>query len=345
MTRALLSLLLIFLIFSCKSYEVMQYDVLRPAVFSVPPTIKSIVIVDNAYPFNPDDAHIAHVVGDEVRLDTVRVDTFSTVIISELKAELNWRQFFDTVYVDTTRYNPKTFGKPLRQLTPSQINTICDAYNADAVLSLAGVNYGTTITVEDMGVEYYSTMDVRGLLFWRMFDKYNHETMYANVQRDTLYWDSVAEDINVSVGVFPSIEQATIELGAYLGARFADQLSPHWETVERKFYIAGNAHFVNAAEWYGKGNRFEAEKLWGFVYEHGNSREKGRAANNIAISMEARGEMQLAMEWAYKSFESFETKGVVGSSIERATAKELYVDMVQRYRDMKKLNEQVGSEL
>lgn len=342
MIRILLSALFILSIVSCSSYELMQYDVLRPATFSVPPAIKSIVIVDNAYPFNPDDAHIAHVVGEEVLLDTVRVDTFSTVIMSQLKKELDWRRFFDTVYIDTIKYNNFDSGKPYRQLTPTQITTICNTYNADAVLSLAGYEYGTSVTVEDMGIEFFSTMAVNGLVYWRMFDNYKEKVLYASLQKDTLYWNGVGEEIDFSIQSFPSLKDATIELGNYLGASFADELAPHWEPVVRKLYIAGNTHFVNAAEWYAKGNRFEAEKLWGFVYEHGNSKEKGRAANNIAISMEARGEMQLAMEWAYKSYEAFETKGVVGSSEERATAKALYVDLVQRYRDMKRLDEQIG---
>ncbi|MCG8581137.1 MAG: DUF6340 family protein, partial [Bacteroidales bacterium] len=112
--------------------------------------------------------------------------------------------------------------------------------------------------------------------------------------------------------------------------------------VVRKMYLSGNVHFVNAAEWLTKDNRYEAEKLWSYVYQHGKSREKGKAANNIAISMEARGELKMAMEWAFKSYEAFQAKRLVGTSQERETAKKLYVDLVRRYRDKKRLDEQVG---
>ncbi|WP_439185325.1 DUF6340 family protein [Carboxylicivirga taeanensis] len=341
-SRHSLYVLLVLLLFSCKSYEEMYYDVLRPAAYSVPPAIKSVVIVDNAFPFNPDNAHIAHVLGDEVRLDTVRVDTFVSVIISQLKKELDYRRFFDTVYIDTLQYNTVSDRKPYRSLTWQQVAAICERHNADAVLSLDGAEYGTSVSVQDMEVEYYATMDVRGLVYWRLFDKFSRDILYAYPQRDTLYWDGVGQDVTTSVVSFPSLKEATIELGNYLGATFADQLVPFWEPVKRRVYLTGNSHFVNAAEWLSKDNRYEAEKLWGFIYEHGNSREKGKAANNIAISLEARGEMKLAVEWAYKSYEAFEMKGVTGTADERQVAKKLYVDMVRRYRDIKKLEEQIG---
>ncbi|MCU4157664.1 hypothetical protein J1N10_16935 [Carboxylicivirga sp. A043] len=335
-------LLFLLVLVSCKSYELMHYDVLRPANYSVPPQIKSIVIVDNAYPFNPDNAHIAQVMGEDVRLDTVRVDTITTVIINQLYEDLNLRRFFDTVYVDTLKYNTEEFGKPMQQLSQGQIIDICNKHNADALLSLDAAVYGTKIEVHDMEVEYYATMDVYSAVNWHLFDGYSSEALYQTSQQDTLYWNGVGVDVQSSVSSFPSLKEATVEVGHYLGATFVDKLVPYWEPVTRKLYISGNPQFVNAAEWLSKDERYEAEKLWGFVYEHGNSREKGKAANNIALSMEARGEFFLAMEWAYKSYQAFQTHGVVGNAEERRTSRELYVDLVRRYRDQKKLDEQLG---
>ncbi len=321
----------------------MRYDVLRPATYTIPLEIKSIVIVDNAYPYNPDNAHLATVLGDEVRLDTIRVDTFSTVIINQLQQELDFRRFFDTVYVDTLKYNSVENDSPIRRLTHNQIIDICNKYNVDAVLSLDAAMYNTKIKVEDMEVEYFATMDISGFVYWNFFDGYSTEPLFSSSQNDTLYWSGVGADVNGSVSMFPGIKEATIEVGHYMGEMFADEMVPYWEPVVRKLYITGNPHFVNAAEWLSKDNRYEAEKLWGYIYQHGNSREKGKAANNIAVSMEVRGDLELAMEWAYKSYDAFNTKGVVGTSEESRTAKQLYVDMVRRYRDKKRLDEQVGT--
>ncbi|WP_430812195.1 MULTISPECIES: DUF6340 family protein [unclassified Carboxylicivirga] len=334
--------LLIFVFMSCKTYDVMHFEVLRPAAYSVPPQIKTLVIVDNAYPFNPDDAHIAHVVGEEVRLDTVRVDSFAAVIAGNLQQELLRRRFFDTVYIDTVSYNTADQGQSLRALTPAQIIDIGTRHQADAVLSLAAASYGTDIKVEDMSVEYYAMMDVAGTVYWRLWDAYSATVLHQELQRDTLYWDGIGASIDASVMYFPSLKEATIELGSFLGATYADKLTPYWEPVERKVYTNGNPHFVSAIEWLNKDNRYEAEKMWGYVYAHGNSREKGKAAYNIAVSMELRGDLEQAVQWAYKSYEAFRTKGVVGSRQEVEDAKKLYQGLVIRYRDEKKLNEQVG---
>ncbi len=336
-------LILLFLV-SCKTYDVINYDVLRPALYSVPPEIKSVVLVDNSLLFNPDDAHWAVVNNDPIKLDTVEVDTFSTVVISALKKELMRRLFFDTVFVDTIKYKSDS-NRMLQTLDQQQINSICSKFNADAVLSIAGVDYGTRIKAEDMGAEYFTIMEIKGTVYWRLYNGFTSELLYTKVQRDTLFWDGIGSDVNQSVSMFPAIKSATIELGDYLGASFADALVPYWEPVERRIYISGGAHFVNAAEWLGKDNRYEAEKLWGFIYEHGSDREKGRAANNIALSMEARGKLKEAMEWAYKSYQSYQTVGLLGEVEERRNAEKLYTDMVQRYREQKKLNEQIGGEL
>jgi len=320
----------------------MQFDVLRPATYSVPPEIKSVVLVNNAFPYNPEKAHIASVDGEKVLLDTIRVDSLASIIIQQLKEDFDLRRFFDTVYVDTTQYNTFKSGKPYKPLEQSQIINICNQYGADAVLSVSAAEYGSNINVEDMGVEYFATMDVYGMIYWRLYDGYSTKALHAKVQRDTLFWSGVGADVNASVSLFPRIKDATIELGHYLGANYVDVLVPYWEPVERKVYIAGNQHFVNAVDWLNKDNRFEAEKLWGYVYAHGKEREKGRAANNIAVSMEARGELDLAMEWAYKSFEAFGKVGFMLNSEEMRTSKDLYLDMVRRQRDRKKLDEQIG---
>jgi len=336
------SLILLLLVISCKSYEEMHYDVLRPAVYSVPPEIKSIVIVDNSFPFSADDAHIAYVVGDEVRLDTVQVDTFTAVVISNLRKELEFRQFFDTIYTDTVRYNTIDGGSPFKVLKPSKVNSICSKFDVDAVLSLEGAQYGSGINVVDMGEEYFATMDVHGLLFWRLYDRYVDTPIYKTSQNDTIFWSGVGANINNCVSSFPGLKEATIELGEYLGASFTDKIVPYWEPVIRRVYTSGNPHFVSAAEWLNKDNRYEAEKLWGYIYEKGSDKDKCRAANNIAISFEARGELQKAMEWAYKSYQACEMSGALIKGEDKRTAKLLYTDLVRRYRDEKKLSKQVG---
>lgn len=343
MKRTLLFCALLAIVFvSCQTFEVMHYEILRPASYSVPPQVKSVVIVDNAFPYNPDKAHKATVVGDVVDLDTIRVDSFSTIVINQLKEELLMRRFFDTVFVDTTHYNTKEDGKLYRALEHSQIINICNKFNADAVLSLAGVAYVTEINVNNMGYEYYSTMDLRGLSFWRLFDGYTAEFLHSDIHRDTLYWDGVGETVNGSVAKFPTIGDAVVELGHYLGYTYTNEIVPYWEPVKRRIYTGGSPHFINAAEWLAKDNRYEAEKIWGFIYEHGKNKHKARAASNIATSLEARGELKLAMEWAYKSYQAFSNKGFVGRSEETKIAGRLYSDLARRYRERKSLDEQLG---
>lgn len=331
-----LCFLIMIVLAACKPYETFHYDVLRPANYTVPPVIKSVVLVDNSLPYYPDQAHYANVEGKIIALDTVVVDTFATAILNELKRELEYRQFFDTVYIDTIKFQ----SAEMSQLSSNELREFSERFNADAVLSLDVARYGTLVEVQDMGVELFATMEVKGVLLWKMYDLYDLNTtpIIKDVQRDTLFWSSVNEEIGVAVGLLPSIKDATIELGSYLGATFADELIPRWDNVERKLFLSGSPMFVSAAEWYSKNNREEAEKLWGYIYQHGSNKDKGKAANNIAVSMEERGELTIAVEWAYKSYQAFKE----ANNVEAGMAQILYQDLVHRQRDEKKLIEQIG---
>lgn len=327
----------------CKTYEIMHYEVLRPAKFSVPPEIKSIVVVDNSYTHKINGIAKVKVDDKVVSHDTVAVDTFASVLISQLKEELLQRFFFDTVYYDTIRYNYDT-GKPLKMLDNAEVKEICSEYGAEAVLALGDVKYSSQINLYDIGEGYYSTMDIRGQLFWRLYDNLTNQVIYSNIQYDTIYWEGYGSGMNSSVSSFPSLKKGTVELADYMGRAFGNNIAPHWEHVKRKVYTTGSPLFVSAAEWLNKENRYEAEKIWGYIYEHGTNLEKGRAANNIAVSAEVRGEVKIASEWAYKSYNAYkEVADIIGYE-EREYVKRFYSELAKRLREMKKLDRQVGGD-
>ncbi|MCU4175545.1 DUF6340 family protein [Carboxylicivirga sp. N1Y90] len=329
----------------CKSYSVLNYDVLKPAKNTIPPEVKSIVLVDNSYPFVDSSIHFLEVDGEIEILDSIWVEAFADSVLLSLKESLLSQNFFDTVFIDTTNYNELLLGKPLKKLTAFEVNTICAEFGADAVLALDGYKYGSKLEIVDYGDSQGASLDVNATCYWRFYDYYSQTILFEDLQQDTIYWYEEGSSAVHAASKLPSIKNAISEIGFYIGDAYVNHLVPTWETREQRLFIAGNSYFVNAAEWYGKSNYKEAEKLWAYVFEHGKNFEKARAAHNIAISFEQQNEIASALKWAFNSYNIYrEIKSPIYAE-EVAESKDYYIYLAHRKSEVEKLDQQIGGGL
>lgn len=345
MGKIFVFLLLFFSVIACNTTgNLIKYEILRPAKYTIPPEIKSVVLVDNSYPFENKDVHIAIVDGKKQYLDTLLFVDYPDSLLAGVRRELLSKQFFDTVYYDTIHYNLKGSGKPFRKLSDYKVQSICNKHGADAVLALEGYSYGTTVKVEDLPEVYFSTMGVHGLTCWRLYDAYYNEVLFEEVQRDTIYWSGEGATIQISLFNFPSLREANSEYASYIGQEMVKKIVPEWETVERNLFLEGNGYFVASADWLNSNNSAEAKKLWGYVYENGNKLDKARAAYNIAVVLEREGDVVHAMEWAYNSFKAYGLLKKAAYKEEKKDAKNYYIFLTRRKVEIEKLKQQVGGE-
>ena len=291
---------------SCSTVSYMDFDVLKPAEFFVPPQIASVVIVNNSAVYRDSSVYSARVQGKDMKLSGEFLDAFPDSVIQSLARQLQNRLFFDTVYVAEEKYFEDGKDHIYQALTSQEIKEIRQKYKADGIISLDGYRYSSFVDVDfyDDGL-YHSHMEVGGQIMWRFLSTENETEILRKRQMDTLYWHGEGYSIESSVENFPAVIDAVTEVAFYLGDSFANVISPHWEWVRRKFYLSGNQHFSAAADWLRKGNVKEAEKLWGFIYHNGSTANKARAAYNIAVSLEKNGLVNEAYEWAVKSLNEF----------------------------------------
>ncbi len=342
--KSLLVFLAVLFMTACVSnYKIVEIEVLKPAQYSVPPDIASIVLVNNSYPFRDTSIHVALLGGTLLVFDSIMVDEFPDTILNSLSNELLMRKFFDTVYVDTTNYNKEFLGKPLNPLSKQQVHEICERHNAQAVLAIGAYSHKSFVKVEEVGYsEYYSTLDISGVTYWQLYDAVHEQVIYEKIQTDTLYWDGFGASTQNSLQTFPGIKEGTLNLADYMGWKFADNIAPYWENAKRKLYTSGNAYFLSATDWINAKDWEEAEKLWGFIYENGKPIDQARAAHNIAFSFEQKGDFESAAKWAYNSYEIYSK---MNNSLYRAEIQEAtiyYQDLSVRKREYRKLTKQIG---
>ena len=327
---------------ACSSFTDLSFEVLRPAGFSVPPEIKSVVMVDNSVEFPDTMVNVIKVNDEIVKVDTTKVPDYPKNVITIVGEELSKRMFFDTVYVDTLRHKSFVKGKQTEELKPAQIDSICSKYGVDAIVSLDAYRYTNNVSIINIAdYEYYSAYDASAINFWRIYRCAGHSVMNVHLQKDTIFWEGSGESMNSSVRSFPKFSDATHEIGSYLAYKYVDYLAPYWEEVTRRLYTNGNMNFQNATEWISKGNWEEAEKIWNYIYKNGSNSAKIKAAVNLAVAFERIGDIDNAIKWSYNSYQKMIEKPNVPARM-RVYIMSYYNDLTVRKREKRKLVEQLG---
>jgi hypothetical protein len=289
--------------------------------------------------------NVIDVENDTNYYDADRIANYPQVVFEALKEELDARVFFDSVMIDTTKYKIQDGSWSLGGLSKEQIEVIAGKTRADAIVAMDVYQYANEVSAISLGYDYYSVFNASNLHLWRIYDVASQQEVNAYLQKDTIFWDGVGANVNDSFRSFPSFQLATKEAGMYAGEQFANYLSPRWESVERRLYTSGNIKFLNATDWVNADNWDEAERLWRFIHAHGSKNSRFKAALNMALSLERKGDIQEAVNWAYKAY-SLRNEQLGNGLTEEGPSYStyLYMDLCKRLVDLKKLDEQFGSD-
>ncbi len=342
LAKSLILLLFPMLFCSCSSLTNINVDVLRPASFSVPPQILSVLVVDNSLPYRDNNVHIVSSLDKVIVIDTLWVDNFGDITIKSFGESLKERKFFDSVFTHNKPlkqdYRNPNFGEIPRFIIDSLIN----AYNVQAIISLESLKYKTKTNIFNLGDYYYTSLDANGFIIWKMYHP-NGNVMDASIQKDSVYWENTGISFKLSYSGLPSIRESVEILAWHLGKNGIKRIAPYWESVTRNIYTGGNHLFLRADDLRLANNWEEAAKVWYYIYENGNRRQKARAAHNLALSYEIRGNFPEAVAWSDISRKIFDGLGFVFTAFdEQELSRNYYLRLCERYQEKKKLDEQLG---
>ncbi|MFW6352046.1 MAG: DUF6340 family protein [Bacteroidota bacterium] len=336
---------LILLVTGCVSpYSIFNLDVLKPAKVDVPVEIASVVVVDNAYPMQAGDSvvHKIKLPVQEYSIDTILLDNFGQVAIESFAESLKSKSFFDSVYVVNESFNTLEDGKPLAPLSVFLIDSLCNYYNAQAVIELGYYQYGTVLNVIDAGEQYYSALDVRVNTYWKIHNRLADSVMNVHLQKDTIFWEGAGATVEESIGELPFLKDALKEAALYSGIQYSGYIAPTWQTTRRVFFKQGHTLFYEALEYVNRDQWDEAARVWYHIYETGKEKQKARAAYNLALAQEVKGNFIEATAWAYRSMQHYKELAGLGVNKEEKMARDYYIDLAQRLQEKKKLDKQYG---
>lgn len=331
---------------SCASVSTIPIEVMRPADYSVPPDVLSVVVVDFSFPYRGDSTHVLSLSPQKTTVvDTIWIDDFGLRVAESMAVELDNRAFFDSVFLHPVSLNRPPAGRPNLPLSPYQVGRILEDYNVQAVIALESVEYRSRFKVETLEGFYYASLDANSRLLWKIYDAQG-QTMDAYIQQDSIFWDNSDAMYSGDYSSIPGIRYAMESLADFMGKYYPDRIAPYWESQNRFYYSTGHHLFSRAKDLLRANNWDHAARVWYYVFDEGNKKQKAMAAFNIALSFEVRGDFKEAVAWAEISKKLFEEMSPVRVSTPDKVRTTLYTEELnERIRETQKLEEQVGAGL
>jgi hypothetical protein len=319
MKNASVLLIIITACYSCSTTNLMSLSVMQPASVTIPPYIKNIGIVNRSKA--SDDNKTVNAIHNVVSLESNGlIAAGAEASIAGLTDELIKNNRFTEVR-SLPSVDLRTFGAGVlpSSLSWDAVEKICRENKMDALFSLeffdteSKMSYAATPTSIRAGIVNIPAMEQQVNMLtlvktgWRIYDPSSR-----NILDEYL----ISKDIQITGrGINPLAAAAPLagrseavkQAANQAGQTYACRIVPYWIRVSRYYYVGGDDNFVVAKRMAQTGNWEEAAKLW--QQETTNSKRKlaGRACYNMAIISEIHGDVDIALQWAQKAYENYNT--------------------------------------
>lgn len=300
-------------------------QVLVPADISVSQEIKHVGIINRSLPAKR--SKFVNILEGFVSGETIMGDHIGSEYCQRGLAEtLNNSPRFSAVIIQGEGLKgtgTRIFPRPLSW---ERVEQICKKYRVDALISLETFDSNIDIRIDKRMIKkkvkdkktkekikikvprYYAKLYIDVNSGWKIYEPRNKSVVDANVYRDRKVWNTVGDTKKEARRKLPQKREAINLAGHFSGIQYGARISPTWIDVSRTYYTKGCPEFKEAFRYIKTGNWEEAVSIWKTVLENPDKKIAGRAAFNIAVAAEVRGELQEAYRWAHRAYTRYGNK-------------------------------------
>jgi len=312
-----LFLLLSFLVLSCTAPRQVVINSTRPAEINIDPSIKQLLIVNRA----DGSKNFLNTVEGILTGESLNEDKAATqAFINGLGQQLQYSSRFQTkVATEALPGNSLTRAFP-EPISWWMIEAICREYQSDAVLAIEILDTDFIVTqtkkmieVENKEgkkikvAEYHADGVANMTLGVRMYDPKTKSILDQELYRKTNSWEAVARNEAEALAQLISKSNASSFLAQQVGKSYAYRIAPMPVQLNRSFVgkakkspaVEQGARFADVGQWE------QAIQVWEKGLDQAPEKEAGILAYNIAIAYEIIGAMDLAIQWAQRSYTQY----------------------------------------
>lgn len=305
---------------SCSSVRTIPVEIaLRPKEH-IPENIQSLTLINRAINsrFNNPRSDSLQLLffQRQFRMDTIMYDTMASDTMLVALGDMLFESGRYDIVIPENPFPNALSGTGLPVAMPwNEVDTLVKQYNTDAVLS---IEHFKTRIITDFQREsffdpesrylingYSANMKIAYEVLFRIYYPAEREIVKNIAVLDTLYWEDLDTEIRPLFNRFTPVKYAIIEAGIHGALRITEKIAPDWRVTRRQYFFKGHtlleqAHLrVLEGDWYG------AADLWHDMAEMSLSRSlRSKAEFNLALAYEMFGDIDEAIRWGVKSYES-----------------------------------------
>lgn len=312
--------LLIFTLFSCMSAKPLLIEIPQKSKKELPQNIQSLLLIARVV-----DDSFTNLDADSLQRIFYRQQFDYDTIINDIQAVDTTIKALGELLFESGRYDfvipenrfPAFESNAFisREMPWEEVKTLCETYNTDAVLSID--YFKTRIKTSYNNEDYFNPYNNSFSTIWeakmqisyetiiRVYDPVQNKILTRQLLRDTLFWEDVGSNARELFSRFTPVKQALNEVGIAIALDFSEVIGPVWLRERRSYFAAGDENMKQAVPLVNTGQWLSAIELWKNTAEKSNSKSlKSKAEFNIALGYEMLGDIDSAIDWALKSYNS-----------------------------------------
>lgn len=306
------------LVSACSSTKRMTMGITNPAKVFLSSDVKSVGIINRSEPSkgNVGLDKIDQILSAEgFNLDKKGAEA----AISSLASELGMIKNFDEIKIlDNIEEVKSGLGVLPATLSWEIIEKICAENNVDVIFSLAFYDTNTkssfkvtTMPVENnLGIKVNVPAQEVSLntlvnCGWRLYDPQTRLVIDERIYTKNMLFTGQGINPIKAVEAVKRRNETVQEYSKNVGIAYAERLVPNKIRISRDYFVSGSDNFKVAQRRALTGDWNGAADLWKEELNSSDSKIRGRANYNMAISSEIDGDLDLAIQYASKAYTDY----------------------------------------
>ncbi len=314
LNKVYILLISIVILSSCATpYRTIMIETARPSTNQLSEDIKSLTLMNrsitNEFRKYDSDSLQSYFYSRQYDVEAVILDSLAADSTLKILADLLYEsgRYDVVVPVERNLDREKPFNEIPNLLDWDEVKSICDDYNTDALLVIERfynkLTTDFTMSPSLFSDSYaYASIDSKYNAIVRIYDPVKMEVSRQFVVDDTIYWYKEGPTSENVFSQMPPIKEALIQTGIQIALEIDEMLSPQWIRDSRAYFILEKSNYQQVSNLIEDNNWQELYNYWLPYSESEKKSIKSKAEFNLALASEMLDQLDLAIEWADKSY-------------------------------------------
>jgi hypothetical protein len=299
----------------------MTISVTEPSIVFVPQNVNTVGVVDRSLPSKENEAmdkidKVFSVEGKNFDKDAAR-----EAVVGLYDELVNSGRFSAVSIIDSANLRSPGSGVFPAALPWETVDRVCEEHQVDALFVLSYYDTDTNVDYQAVpveingpvglkipAIEHHATVTTFIKIGWRIYDRVNRQILDEFGGNTSLVSKGVGINPAVAIESIAGRKEGVLRTSNNMGHSYAIRILPRRIRVSRRYYVRGTDNFKIGQRRAQTGNWDGAAELWEKEVSHSKGKVAGRACYNMAIINEINGDLDMAVQWASKSYTDYRDK-------------------------------------